>query len=134
VGFQQVNIVVSDMDAAAAFYRLLGLDLDAPADDWPPGTGARHASSPAVDLDNGPMARLWGDAGLAPGQTVIGFSVATPEDVDRLYAELVAAGHKGRREPYDAFFGARYAIVEDPDGHAIGLMGPRHPERSYTPE
>ncbi|MCU1373453.1 MAG: glyoxalase [Actinomycetia bacterium] len=133
MGFQQVNIVVSDLDASAAFYRLLGLELDAPAEDWPPGTGARHAGSDRVDLDNVPMARLWGDDGLAAGETVLGFSATTPEDVDRLYAELIAAGHKGRRQPHDAFFGARYAIVEDPDGHPIGLMGPRHPERSFTP-
>jgi uncharacterized glyoxalase superfamily protein PhnB len=37
--------------------------------------------------------------------------------------------------PYDAFWGARYAIIEDPDGVAVGLMSPRSAEmRSPPPE
>jgi len=46
---------------------------------------------------------------------------------------LVAAGHPARLEPYDAFFGARYAIVSDPDGHNIGLMSPIDADRRLTP-
>ena len=34
---------------------------------------------------------------------------------------------------YDAFWGARYAIVEDPDGHTVGLMGPIDRTRGYIP-
>jgi len=139
VVFQNVNLVVSDMDAAMAFYRLLGVELDPATDNWPPGSGARHvhaeeeAGAADFDLDNEPMARLWGDEGLAPGDTVVGFALATRDAVDEKYGELVAAGHKGRREPYDAFFGARYAIVEDPDGRPVGLMSPQDPARQYTP-
>lgn len=137
--FMQVNVVVSDMDAAVAFYRLLGVDLDPSTDDWPPGSGARHVHprEPApggdFDLDNRPMAKLWGHDGLEPGDTVIGFSVPNRESVDAKYRELTAAGYRSRREPYDAFFGARYAIIEDPDGHPIGLMSPPDPHRQYEP-
>ena len=41
-----------------------------------------------------------------------------------LKTRLIAAGHTALQPPYDAFWGARYAIVEDPDGNAVGLMGP----------
>ena len=138
--FEQVNVVVSDMDAAAAFYRVLGVEMNASADPWPPGTGARHANpvdhetAGDFDLDNEEMARFWGHAGLRAGETVIGFSLATRDDVDETYQRLMAAGYTGRREPYDAFFGARYAVVEDPDGHPVGLMSPRDPERRSVPE
>ena len=137
--FMQVNVVVSDMDAAMAFYRLLGVDLNLSTDDWPPGSGARHvhvresASEFDFDLDNEPMARLWGDDRLQPGDAVIGFAVSSREAVDEKYRELTAAGYQSRREPYDAFFGARYAIVEDPDGHPISLMGPIVPQRRFIP-
>jgi hypothetical protein len=30
-------------------------------------------------------------------------------------------------------WGARYAIVEDPNGIAVGLMSPRDPVRNYWP-
>ena len=84
-------------------------------------------------MDNVPMARVWGDDDLASGETVIGFRLPTREAVDEKYRELTAAGYKGRREPYDAFFGARYAMVEDPDGRPIGLMSPRDRARGYVP-
>jgi len=40
---------------------------------------------------------------------VIGFGVASREEVDRLCADLAAAGHRIQQRPYDAFWGARYA-------------------------
>jgi uncharacterized glyoxalase superfamily protein PhnB len=35
--------------------------------------------------------------------------------------------------PFDAFWGARYAIVEDPDGIAVGLMSPISANRRSPP-
>lgn len=136
--FQQVNIIVSDMDAAAGFYRRLGVELQVGPADWPAGSGGQHAgarSEPGLhlDLDNQPMARIWGDRTLAPGTAVIGFSVASRQAVDEIYADVTAAGYAGLVAPYDAFFGSRYAIVEDPDGLRIGLMSPIDPAQTYTP-
>jgi predicted lactoylglutathione lyase len=135
VNFAQVNVVVSDMDAAVAFYQLLGVNLDATGGVWPPGTECRHAHDVdrSFDLDNKPMAHLWGHDDLGPDDVVIGFNAPTPDAVDETYRRLTEAGYRGRREPYDAFFGARYAIVDDPDGHPVGLMGPVDPARRYIP-
>jgi uncharacterized glyoxalase superfamily protein PhnB len=47
------------------------------------------------------------------------------QSVDRLYDDLTSAGHAGQQEPYDAFWGSRFAVVADPDGNAVGLMSPR---------
>ena len=44
--------------------------------------------------------------------------------VDDLVAELAADGAPVQQAPYDAFWGARYAVVSDPDGHAVGIMSP----------
>jgi hypothetical protein len=41
----------------------------------------------------------------------------------------MSAGYAGQQAPFDAFFGARYAIVTDPDGNAVGIMSPRDPAR-----
>ena len=43
---------------------------------------------------------------------------------EREYAELVAAGATTMHAPHDAFWGARYAIVTDPDGNHVGFMSP----------
>jgi catechol 2,3-dioxygenase-like lactoylglutathione lyase family enzyme len=136
--FTGVNVVVADMDTTLAFYRLLGLDVEAVPISWPPGTGGRHATAlsadgPRVEFDNTELARIWGHAGLAPGTPVIGFSFESRDQVDVTYRELVAAGYRGRLDPYDAFFGARYAMVDDPDGHSIGLMSPIDATQEFTP-
>jgi uncharacterized glyoxalase superfamily protein PhnB len=62
--------------------------------------------------------------------------VALPsrDAVDGRYDELTADGFPGRQAPYDAFWGARYAIVADPDGRDVGLMSPIDPDRRYTPD
>ncbi len=129
--FNQVNLVVGDMAAAVAFYRLLGVDI---ADDPGPwGPHHRPASQPGdvdVELDSRAFAAVWGGGERG---AVLGFGLADRGAVDTTFARLVAAGHLGRRAPYDAFWGARYALVEDPDGNVVGLMSPIDPARRTPP-
>jgi uncharacterized glyoxalase superfamily protein PhnB len=42
--------------------------------------------------------------------------------VDRIYTDLVNAGYEGHLEPWDAFWGQRYATVRDPDGNGVDLF------------
>jgi uncharacterized glyoxalase superfamily protein PhnB len=44
--------------------------------------------------------------------------------VDAAYQRLTAAGYAGRKEPWDAFWGQRYATVLDPDGNSVDLFAP----------
>jgi uncharacterized glyoxalase superfamily protein PhnB len=123
---EQVNVVVGDMAAAVAFYRLLGLEVQEPEAPWD-----RHHRAVSVgearhfDLDSSDFASHW-NAGWARGDTgaVIGFRVSSRDAVDELYERLTAAGHPGQQPPYDAFWGARYAVVQDPAGNAVGIMSP----------
>jgi hypothetical protein len=64
---------------------------------------------------------------------VLGFRLATRETVDERFDQLTGAGYRVLQLPFDAFWGARYAIVEDPDGIAIGLMSPIDPTRETPP-
>jgi uncharacterized glyoxalase superfamily protein PhnB len=38
-----------------------------------------------------------------------------------MYAVLTAAGYHGHLAPVDAFWGNRYAEVDDPDGTIVGF-------------
>jgi uncharacterized glyoxalase superfamily protein PhnB len=128
----QVNVVTGDIDAMVAFYRRVGVRVD--DDDGEPGA-PRHVEIAmgngfSLELDNVESASAWSagvraDGVAASGTVVFGFKLPTRDAVDETYRDLVAAGAVGRQEPYDAFWGARFAIVRDPDGHDIGLMGPR---------
>lgn len=116
--FGHINIIVRDMEATIAFYRLLGLDVP-DAFEWPPGSGAKHVEAPMpgcyLAFDNHEMARIWNphfDAGRKEGNIVVGLLVETRDHVDRIYRAVEAAGHPVGQPPYDAFWGSRYAIVE----------------------
>ncbi|MGH9211315.1 MAG: VOC family protein [Acidimicrobiales bacterium] len=131
----QVNLIVRDMDAMVAFYRRLGLKIDDAPAPWDrhhrtagPGEGLD------LDLDSGQFAAMWNRGWPEGGAgAVIGFRLPDREAVDRVYKDLAGAGYTGQQPPYDAFWGARYAIVEDPDGNSVGLMSPADPERRTRP-
>lgn len=133
-----LDVVTRDYDATLAFYRRLGLEVP---DGGPSPEGVRHADVTMANgfgfhLDNEVLAGLYNAAWRKPGgssRAVIGFSVSTREEVDRLYEELTAAGYEGRQPPYDAFWGARYAVVADPDGNDVGLMSPLDESRRSWP-
>jgi uncharacterized glyoxalase superfamily protein PhnB len=38
-----------------------------------------------------------------------------------IYARVMAAGFEGEKEPWDAFWGQRYAVLADPDGVLVNL-------------
>ncbi len=131
----QLNVIVGDMEAMVGFYRALGVELP----DAPPPWDEHHRSAPNpggldFDLDSSTFASAW-NQGWPRGQTglVIGFRVPSRDDVDGTYARLTGMGYDGQQEPYDAFWGARYAIVTDPDGNAVGIMSPIDPARRTAP-
>lgn len=127
----QINLIVSDMDATVAFYRRLGLDIPDTEPQWQ--EEHRSATAPGgidLDLDSAAFARTW-NAGLPEtrrgGTVIVGFRLASREDVDIVYADMTGAGYRGQQAPYDAFWGSRYAVLEDPDGNSVGIMSPRDP-------
>jgi uncharacterized glyoxalase superfamily protein PhnB len=124
-----VSLVVSDMDESLRFFHLLGVDIPAPQGDYPPGSGAFHASMETpggltFDLDNVPMAQAYASDDISAGVAILGVSLPSREAVDAKFDELTGAGYGTVHAPYDAFWGARYAIVEGPDGFHVGLMSP----------
>ena len=133
----QLNIVVRDMEASVEFYRRLGLAVDPPPGEW----AAHHVEvklpgDMTLELDSVASAKIW-NTGAQPlvgnRSVIIGFALSSRDEVDELYRLMTAGGHVGQLAPNDAFWGARYAIVEDPDGNAVGLMSPIDPELRSTP-
>ena len=123
---EQVNLVVDDLARSAAFYRVLGWNLT------PMGDAAARAALPngiTVAFHTPAFVPLWDTAyrGDPPGRTVIDVDVSTRDGVDELFRALVDVGGRPRQQPMDAIWGARYAIVEDPDGNRVGLKSPPLP-------
>jgi catechol 2,3-dioxygenase-like lactoylglutathione lyase family enzyme len=121
-----IGVVVDDMARALAFYRELGLALPAEADEQPhvevelPG-GLR------LVFDTADTIRSFDPAWQAPptgGRVGLAFGCDSPADVDATYARLTSLGHDGHKEPWDAFWGQRYALMHDPDGNPVDLFSP----------
>jgi uncharacterized glyoxalase superfamily protein PhnB len=119
-----VELVVSDMAAALAFYRRLGIDAPPEADRRPHvdvdlGGGLRLA------FDTEDTIRSFDPSWTAPTgghRSALAFACDSPAEVDATYAALVGAGYHGELEPWDAFWGHRYATVQDPDGGSVDLF------------
>ena len=134
--FAQLNLVVADMAASVAFYRRLGLEFDTSHPFAAHHVEAKSGSGFDLSLDSVEFATRW-DVGWrgrpGAGGVVIGFDLPSRAAVDERYADLVGAGYVGQQPPHDAFWGARHAIVEDPDGNPVGLMSPLDPARRSAP-
>jgi catechol 2,3-dioxygenase-like lactoylglutathione lyase family enzyme len=116
-----VGIIVGDLAKALDFYRRLGLD-------FPDGEGHVETTSGGmrVALDSEEVIRSF-DPGWDPGgrgRVGLAFLCDSPAELDRLHAELKAAGYESPLEPFDAPWGQRYAQIADPDGNALDLFAP----------
>jgi catechol 2,3-dioxygenase-like lactoylglutathione lyase family enzyme len=117
------GIVVSDMARSVAFYRRLGLEFPEGAENEPHveaelGAGMRYA------LDTEDVMRAFDPEWKRPTEghlTGGAFRCDSPEEVDRVYQELLDAGATPYKEPWNAFWGQRYAELKDPDGTVIDL-------------
>jgi uncharacterized glyoxalase superfamily protein PhnB len=120
-----VGIVVSDLARALAFYRVLGVEFPQGAENSEHG----HAD---VELESGVRFMIdteeemrkfdpsW-QRGKGSPATAVAFHCADPASVDQLFQKALEAGGKPHKEPWDAFWGQRYAQLRDPDGNAVDL-------------
>jgi len=115
-----IGIVSSDLERSRAFYRLLGVEI-AEGDDHveatlPNGLRLMFDTESVIQSFRPEWHRETGN------QLALAFACASPADVDETYARVVEAGFHGDKEPWDAFWGHRYAQLQDPDGVGIDLF------------
>jgi catechol 2,3-dioxygenase-like lactoylglutathione lyase family enzyme len=120
-----VAVTSRDLAASVAFYRRLGLEIPAP------GAGDKHVEARAASggarlmIDDAELIEdILGEAPKPGNHASFALRLARPAEVDRTVAALKGAGDRIVREPWDAVWGQRYAVVEDPDGYRIDLFAP----------
>lgn len=122
IKLDMVGIVVADMKKALDFYRLLGLEI-------PDSANEEHHVEVAGDgvrlaFDTIEIAKsVYGGWEEATGHRIeLAFACDNTDSLNELYAKLTSHGYEGHREPWDAVWGQRYAIVKDPDGNLISIF------------
>lgn len=120
-----VAVSSTDMAKTVAFYELLGFTFPV----W--GPDDKHVEPVAkpgevrLMIDTAElMEELTGHAPTPPNHSSFAMVCDTAAEVDATAAKLRDAGHILTIEPWDAFWGQRYATVKDPDGYQIDLFAP----------
>jgi catechol 2,3-dioxygenase-like lactoylglutathione lyase family enzyme len=116
-----IGIVVSDMARSIAFYRLLGLDVPETPDEGHVDTFLPNGVRFMLDSEETVRSFRPEWTRAAGNQLALAFECASPAEVDETYASATAAGFHGEKEPWDAFWGQRYAQLADPDGVPVDL-------------
>ena len=116
-----VGIVVRDMAATIRFYRVLGLEVPETPDEGhvdtflPNGVRLMFDTEEVVHSFRPEWTRETGN------QLSLAFECESPAAVDETYARAVEAGFESEKEPWDAFWGQRYAQLRDPNGVPVDL-------------
>ena len=117
MSFDALGIVSADCARAIRFYKLLGVEFV--------GAGGHEtASGVRLLLDSVALIQKFEPDFVKVRGTGISlcFKQESREKVDEVYAAITSAGFEGKKAPWDAFWGQRYACVLDPDGNQIDLF------------
>lgn len=116
-----VGITSANLEESVRFYRLLGCP-------FPDPNGEDHIevefeNGMRLALDSVELMKKLGHWEQPTGQRMgLGFNLETPAEVDETYRAILHAGCKSATEPWDAFWGQRYAQVIDPDGNKVDIF------------
>ena len=119
-----IGIVAADMGESIRFYRLLGLDVPETPDEGHVDTFLPNGVRFMLDSEETMRSFMDGWSRETGNQVGIAFECASPAEVDEIYTRVTEAGFQSAKEPWDAFWGQRYAILEDPSGVDVSLYAP----------
>jgi uncharacterized glyoxalase superfamily protein PhnB len=109
------------MARSIRFYRLLGLDVPETPDEGHVDTLLPNGVRFMLDTED-VIRSFRPDWSRERGnQLALAFECDSAAEVDETYRRVIEAGFHGEKEPWDAFWGQRYAQVADPDGQPVDL-------------
>ncbi len=117
------GITTANMAASLRFYGLLGVETTDAAEEH---VESRAPSRVRLMWDTEDLIRQIEPDLPSPvrQRVVLAFRCADPADVDATYERMIDAGFESKREPWDAFWGERFAYMRDPDGNTVALFAP----------
>jgi catechol 2,3-dioxygenase-like lactoylglutathione lyase family enzyme len=120
-----IGVTSSDLEASAKFYSLLGFKFPQFAAD----AGHVEAVTPPGQVrlmidDAALMKSIMGADPKPPTHSSFAILCESAGHVDETCARIRAAGFGVVKEPWDAFWGQRYAVVADPEGYMCDLFAP----------
>lgn len=117
-----VGVTTTNLKKTVEFYTLLGYtfpDFKDHEDHLEPtnNNGAR------LMIDSAKLIKdILGEDPKPSNHSAFALLFDSPKEVNQVAEKVKAAGFKIVKEPWDAFWGQRYCVVEDPDGYKVDLF------------
>ncbi|MGX6977871.1 VOC family protein [Vagococcus elongatus] len=116
-----IGIIVEDMAKAIDFYQILGFEVKGEkSDDY------TELVSPAIRISLNSKKMITGIYGFEPALTgerlELAFLCDTPLLLEQKVEQVRRAGFNIFKDPWNAFWGQYYAILQDPDGNYLSLF------------
>ena len=116
-----VGVITKDIDQAIVFYEALVFDVIQRF-----GEHYVELENDGVRISLNTQEMITGIYGFSPervGHTIeLAFLCDSPTDVDKTIRQMKEKGYDVFKEPWNAEWGQRYAIIKDVDGHLISLF------------
>ena len=109
------------MGRSISFYRLLGIATPETPDEGHVDTFLPNGVRFMLDTEDVIRSFRPDWTRETGNQLALAFECSSPSEVDEVYRRVVDAGFHGEKEPWDAFWGQRYAQLQDPDGVGVDL-------------
>jgi catechol 2,3-dioxygenase-like lactoylglutathione lyase family enzyme len=117
-----IGVTASDLQKTVDFYKLLGFQFPEFKPDEQhleplPTEGSARLMIDALELTKS----LIGEDPKPSNHSAFALEYDSAVEVNEVAAKVKEAGFKVDKEPWDAFWGQRYAVIEDPDGYKVDL-------------
>jgi uncharacterized glyoxalase superfamily protein PhnB len=116
-----IGIACRNLDKSIQFYENFGINFEKLGDEHYEAT---TNSGLRIMLDSYELMKKispnWREP-KDPGVTLC-FQQDSPTKVDELFKKVIDSGFQSEKEPWDAFWGQRYASVRDPNGNQVDIF------------
>lgn len=120
-----IGVTSSNFAKTVEFYALLGFEFPefkAGEDHLEPKT---PAGSARLMIDSKKLiTEILGEEPKPSNASAFAIEYDSPLELNEVAQKVKEAGFNVIREPWDAFWGQRYAVVADPDGYKVDLYAP----------
>lgn len=118
-----VGVATSNMEKTVEFYTLLGFKFSNYKPEDPHVEPETPDGSARLMIDTKELLQeIYGTEPNPSNHSNIAILYDNAEEIDGIVENIRAAGFTIVKEPWDAFWGQHYAVVEDPDGYRIDLF------------
>ncbi len=116
-----VGVTSTNLKHSVEFYSLLGFQFPDFKEDEQHVEATSHEGARLM-IDAASMIKdIMGEVPKPGNHSAFAVQYDSPEEVNEVARKVQEAGFTIAKEPWDAFWGQRYAVVKDPDGYMVDL-------------